>query len=110
MQTIDYSPQEGWDTGKSFVITAMPAFAADKWARRILQALVRAGVMPNTRAVEAMGLVNLANTNLSLLAYLDEKTCDEALGALQSCCKIRRDPFNPSVPPMPIWKWTSRPP
>lgn len=91
VKSIEFSPATGEDAGKIFVITRMSAFQADKWARRIVKALIQAGArLPESTMDE--GLLGLSGMAVNLFGQLDNAACDEAFDALLACCAIKRGP------------------
>lgn len=91
--TID---QDGDDKGKVFVIQRMSAFDADRWGRRVLNALVQNNArIPDID--EGSGLAGVAQFGIKLMAYIDPDRSDELLGHLIKCVMVRPDPQNPIV-------------
>lgn len=101
MKTIEWSPSEGADVGKCFVITRMDAFTADRWAMRLIRGLARAGVEVPDSALTG-GIAGLAGVGMALFGHLDDKSCDEALSGLIGCVKIKRGPTPHAVMPQPL--------
>ena len=74
----------GRDCGKSFLITEMPVFKAEKWAARAILALAKSGVgIPD--GVEGMaGLASFGLNSITSLAWEDvEPLLDEMLTCVQ---------------------------
>lgn len=91
MKSIEWVPSSGSDAGKIFVITRMSAFAADKWACRVMRALTRAG----SRVPESVlkeGMVALTGTAINIFSQMTDQDCEEAFEGLMACCKIKRGP------------------
>lgn len=101
MKTIEWSPDEGADAGKCFVITRMDAFTADRWAMRLIRGLSRAGLEVPDSALKG-GIAGLAGVGMALFGHLDDRSCDEALSALIGCVKIRRGPNPHAVMPQSL--------
>lgn len=97
MQSMEWSPTSGEDAGKKFVITRMSAFAADKWARHTVKALIRAGAQIPDTAMEA-GILGMAGVAMQMFGHMDDTACDTAFQALQDCVKISRA----DLPPLPL--------
>lgn len=101
MKSIEWSPAEGKDAGKCFVITRMSAFTADKWARNVVRALGRAGARTPREALQS-GIAGLSGQSMALFSHMSDEDCDMAFSGLLDCVKIRRDPSNPSIEPAPL--------
>ncbi|MCX5617018.1 hypothetical protein NQF87_08560 [Bombella sp. TMW 2.2559] len=101
MKSIEWSPAEGPDAGKQFIITRMSAFTADRWARNVVRALGRSGARTPREALDS-GIAGLSGQSMALFSHLSDEECDMAFQGLMDCVKIRRDPGNPSVEPAPI--------
>lgn len=102
MKTIEWRPEEGPDSqNKLFVISRMDAFTADKWAMKLIRGLARAGVEVPDSAMTG-GIAGLAGVGMALFGHLDEKTCDDVLGTLMGCVKIKRGPEPHTVMPQPL--------
>lgn len=97
MNEIEYIPKEGADKGKIFIISRMPAFAADQWARRIIMSLRK-----KREDISCHGMLSLAETAPSLLGELELDVCDDVLCELRSYIKIKRDRDNVNIAPMKI--------
>ena len=97
MKSIEWSPATGEDAGRIFVITRMSAFAADKWARHLVKALIQSGAKLPESVLEA-GVMGLAGMAMSLFGYLDDDACDKAFQALIDCVQIKRRPELPAGP------------
>ena len=97
MKSIEWSPATGEDAGRIFVITRMSAFAADKWARHLVKALIQSGAKLPESVLEA-GVMGLAGMAMSLFGYLDDDACDKAFQALIDCVQIKRQPHLPASP------------
>lgn len=101
MKTIDWSPTEGADKGKRFIITRMSAFAGDRWGRNVVRALARSGSRTPQEALE-VGIAGLAGQSMAVFGNLTDEECDYAFQGLQDCVQIDRDPSNPGVKPAPL--------
>lgn len=89
MKSIEWVPTSGGDAGKVFVITRMSAFAADKWACRVMRALTRAGAkVPDS--VLANGMLGMTGAAVNIFAEMTDADCEEAFDGLMKCCKIKR--------------------
>ncbi len=98
MKTIEWTPKDGEDAGKCFVISRMPAFTADRWARHVVRALARAGAHTPREALQS-GIVGLSGQSMALFGHMSDEDCEKAFSGLLDCVKIRRDPSNPSIEP-----------
>jgi len=102
MKSIEWSPVSGEDAGKRFVITRMPAFAADKWARHTVKALIKSGAKIPDTAMEA-GILGLSGVAMQMFGFMDDEDCDKAFQAMLDCVKIQRAAPNGGVlPPSPL--------
>lgn len=97
MKSITWSPEEGEDAGKCFVITRMSAFFADKWARNVVRALGRAGARTPREALES-GIAGLSGQSMALFSHLSDEECDMAFQGLLDCVKIQRAPKTDPAP------------
>lgn len=87
---------EGRDKGKIFALTEMPAYQAEKWAFRALQAAVKAGVdIPDNIARQGMAAV--AAIGIQALAGMNFGDAEPLLDEMFQCIKIIRDPRHPEV-------------
>lgn len=94
MKTVEYTHSlPGEDQGKVFVLTRMDAFAADSWARHVLQAAIRGGARVGADMAEA----GLAAFGLEIFGFMEEADLDTALARLMQCVKMRPDPHRPEV-------------
>ncbi|GBQ90919.1 phage tail assembly chaperone [Gluconobacter albidus] len=89
MKSIEWTPASGADLGKRFTITRMPAFAADKWARHTIKALIKAGAKIPDTAMEA-GIVGMGGVAMQMFGFMDNDDCDAAFQALLDCVQIQR--------------------
>ena len=101
MKSIEWSPTEGPDAGKCFVITRMSAFTADRWARNVVRSLARAGAVTPREALQS-GIAGLSGQSMALFGHMSDEDCDAAFQGLLDCVTIRRDPGNPAVEPAPL--------
>ncbi|QDH14123.1 hypothetical protein E3E12_07925 [Formicincola oecophyllae] len=101
MQETEFSPSEGSDAGKLFVIRPFRAFAGDRWARKVIRALADAGTKLPESALN-LGMAGLAGLGMGLFGKMEEQAVEEAFEGLLSCCLIKRDPSNPALPPAPL--------
>lgn len=102
MKTIEWSPASGEDAGKRFVITRMPAFAADKWARHTVKALIKSGAKIPDTAIDA-GILGLSGVAMQMFGFMDDEDCDKAFQAMLDCVKIQRAaPNGAALPPSPL--------
>ncbi|MBF0865120.1 MAG: phage tail assembly chaperone [Gluconobacter potus] len=97
MKSIEWSPASGEDAGKKFVITRMPAFAADKWARHLSKAVIQStnkmsDAMLDQAVRKAMeeGILGIASMSMTIFANVDDEACDKAFDQLLQCVKIKR--------------------
>jgi hypothetical protein len=87
---------EGRDTGKTFLITEMPASQAERWAERLLFALGRSGAdIPAD--VLGSGFAGVAAIGLRAFAGLPWDLAEPLLQEMFTCVAIRPDPARPQV-------------
>lgn len=101
MKQTEWSPQEGSDAGKCFVISRMSAFTADRWARHVVRALARAGANTPREALQS-GIAGLSGQSMALFGHMSDEDCDRAFTGLLDCVTIRRDPTNRAIDPAPL--------
>lgn len=101
MKSIEWTPKEGTDAGKCFVISRMSAFTADRWARNVVRALGRAGARTPREALQS-GIAGLSGQSMALFAHMSDEDCEHAFSGLLDCVKIRRDPKKPDVEAAPL--------
>lgn len=92
--------EPGRDLGKVFLLTEMPAAAAEKWALRMFVALKGSGDS-NTIAesIVRLGMVGVAlqGLNVFLRADIDPKVLEPLLDEMLTCVKIIRSPAHPEA-------------
>ncbi|WP_367159920.1 phage tail assembly chaperone [Kozakia baliensis] len=93
IKEVEVKIDKGDDRGKVFVVSSMPAFKADKWARHLVKALTRAGTQMPDDALKA-GIAGLAGVAQTIFGYLDDDDADKAFDTLLECVQIRTDPQN----------------
>lgn len=91
MKSIEWTPADGEDMGKVFIITRMSAFAADKWACHVVRSLVRAGAKVPDSALEG-GMISLTGSAVQIFGEMSDDDCDKAFEGLMACCQIKRSP------------------
>lgn len=101
MKQTEWSPQEGSDAGKCFVISRMSAFTADRWARHVVRALARAGANTPREALHS-GIAGFSGQSMALFGHMSDEDCDRAFTGLLDCVTIRRDPTNRAIDPVPL--------
>lgn len=101
VKSIEWTPKDGLDAGKCFVISRMSAFTADHWARHVVRALARAGANTPREALQS-GIVGLSGQSMALFGHMSDEDCDKAFSGLLDCVKIRRDPHNQAIDPAPL--------
>jgi hypothetical protein len=92
---------DGRDKGHTFRITEMPARAAEKWAARLLLALVRNGAV--TEDVVSSGMAGLAamaaRSIVRGFGLIDfDREIEPLLDEMLSCVTFVPDPRNPALP------------
>ena len=96
-KTQDYViTRDGRDKGKTFVLNEMPAVKGDKWAKRLLMGMVRAGVdLPED--IYETGMAGVAAAGFKALLTIPWEIAEPLLDELMTCVTIKPDPRNPSV-------------
>lgn len=92
--------EEGRDKGKVFVLTEMPATAAEAWATQALYLLTQAGVVVDAEAQAAGGMAALAATGSGVESIAQIRALqDPSLDAWWDCVRYLHAP---NLPPQPI--------
>lgn len=82
---------EGRDKGKMFEITEMPARAAERWANRVLFALMNGGVeVPEN--LQSMGLSALIAVGISALGKIPFEKAEPLFEEMLQCLDYIPDP------------------
>ncbi|MFY1028179.1 hypothetical protein ACE4RU_10840 [Actinobacillus seminis] len=85
LKTKTITIDKGRDAGITFKITEMPIAKADKWATRVLLALMSGGVqVPNA----SEGMLGIARIALSALKEIPEEKALPLLDELMDCVEI----------------------
>ncbi|QIA76178.1 hypothetical protein [Rodentibacter caecimuris] len=85
LKTKEITIEEGRDAGVRFIITEMPVVKADKWATKVLIALMNAGVeVPDVK----MGMLGITTMLLSSLQNVDAEKAIPLLDELLDCVQI----------------------
>jgi hypothetical protein len=87
---------DGRDAGKAFIITEMPARAAEKWAIRALLAMGKNGVEIPEGAFDA-GMASMAKIGLGMVCKLPYDEAESLLDEMLSCVTIMPDPSKPNI-------------
>lgn len=91
--TIDAA---GRDKGKTFVLTEMDSDAAERWALRLLFALMNSGVeLPD--GIEFAGMSGVAAVGIKALGKLPYEAAEPLLDEMFACVEIAPDTRNPKV-------------
>ena len=70
------------DKGKRFLLTEMPAYQAERWARKVISTLARRGVQVPVGA-ELAGMAALPSLSpLTMMSWIDD---DALIGEVMSC-------------------------
>jgi hypothetical protein len=89
---------EGRDKNKTFLLTEMDAFRAEKWGARALNGLARANVeIPDT--VAGAGIVGVFVMGLKMLFAMDFSVAEPLLDEMMGCVQYVHAP---GIPPRPI--------
>ncbi len=90
--TID---AKGRDTGKVFVLTEMDSDRAERWALRLLFALMNAGVdVPED--IMTSGMAGVATLGIKALGKLPFEAAEPLLLEMFECISISPDPSKPN--------------
>ncbi|OOF43032.1 hypothetical protein BKK51_12170 [Rodentibacter trehalosifermentans] len=85
LKTKEITIEKGRDAGVRFIITEMPVVKADKWATKVLIALMNAGVeVPDVK----MGMLGITTMLLSSLQNVDAEKAIPLLDELLDCVQI----------------------
>ncbi|WP_244183701.1 MULTISPECIES: hypothetical protein [Acetobacter] len=89
-------PHDGEDKDKTFVITRMNAFEADKWGRHVIQAAIGSGAsIPGV--ADGAGLAGVAAAGINIFGAMSPERTDELLDVLMDCVVYVPDPARPEV-------------
>jgi hypothetical protein len=101
-KVVDWAAGSGRDAGKVFRITEMPAFRAEKWAIKALQALMSTGVeLPDD--INDAPAANLVRTGLKALAAAPFDVVEPLLDEMLTCIKLIPDPARANVERAVMW-------
>ncbi|OOF84635.1 hypothetical protein BKG93_06635 [Rodentibacter ratti] len=85
LKTKEITIEKGRDAGVRLIITEMPVVKADKWATKVLIALMNAGVeVPDVK----MGMLGITTMLLSSLQNVDAEKAIPLLDELLDCVQI----------------------
>jgi hypothetical protein len=90
------------DAGKTFLITEMSADRAERWAIRMVLAVVNAGVKVPEGSLQAgmSGIAAILATGVRSLAGLKFEAISELLDEMLTCVQYQPAP---NLPPQPLW-------
>lgn len=98
-QTRVFTADCGRDAGKQFLLTELPADAAEWWAIRVLRGLAAAGVeLPQDW--EKAALAQVAALGFVALAALPESLLKAVLDEMFTCIQYKAP--NPKIPPQAL--------
>lgn len=87
---------ENRDSGKTFLLTEMPASQAERWATRAMLSMGRAGIeMPAD--LENTGMAGIATVGIRALVTMDFTDAEALLDEMMDCIQIVPDPAKPQV-------------
>lgn len=98
--TIPDVPTGNRDAGKTFLITEMPAMAAERWGTRALLALSRSDYQVPDLDPDA-GFAELVRIGIELLCRVEYAEVEPLLNEMLQCVQFVPDPRNPDIPPHP---------
>lgn len=82
---------EGRDKGKTYLITEMDAFQAEKWAARALLAVARSGVeLPEESTTANMAV--LAIIGIKALSFVSFVDAEPLMNEMMQCVQVVPDP------------------
>ena len=91
--TID---AKGRDNGKIFVLTEMSADKAERWATRLLFALINNGAeFPDN--IQEMGMAGIAAIGIKSLGKLPYEQAEPLLDEMFECVRIQPNPKDPNL-------------
>lgn len=80
--------KDGRDHGKTFVLTEMSAFAAERWATKAFFALANAGIeIPD--GVTSAGMSGMASMGLEALGKIKYEDAEPLLAEMLECVQIK---------------------
>jgi hypothetical protein len=89
------------DNGKIFRLTEMSAFAGEKWAARMILALMKSGVdLPE--GFEKMGMAGLASISMRAFGGIAPEVLLPLMDEMLSCVKCIPDPRHPDESARPL--------
>ena len=96
-KTLTYAvATPGRDQNKTFLLTEMSAFAAERWAMRAFLALARSGVdIPEE--IETAGMAGLALVGVRAFAGVAYDDLAPLLDEMMTCVQMVPDPARPQV-------------
>lgn len=92
----------GRDKDKTYLLTEWPAAVGEKWAVRVLRALVRANVDLPSGLTEEGGWAALALVSVKALAGMEWDEGEALLDEMMTCVKIIRDAAHPDETTFPL--------
>lgn len=88
--------EDGRDKGKTYVLTEMSAVKAEKWAARLYQAMVRAGVdVPDT--VSKAGVVGIILVGVNSVGMMPWAEAEVLLDEMLACVTVAPMPNSPEI-------------
>jgi len=97
-QKIEYTvtDEKSRDNGKTFIITEMSAYAAEKWALKAFFAMANAGIeIPDD--YQSLGMEGLVAMGLNALGHMRFEEAEPLLDEMMLCVRIMPDRNKPSV-------------
>ncbi|KPA87287.1 hypothetical protein PF66_06197 [Pseudomonas asplenii] len=91
-KVLQYTVQnEGRDFGKVFKITEMPSSQAEKWAARVILAMIKGGIeLPE--GFESAGFAGIAQMGLGALGKLPFETAELLMNEMMACVQVCPNP------------------
>jgi len=82
------------DNGKVFILTEMPSEQGERWANRVIFAVMNAGVdVPE--GVQSMGMAGVAAIGIKALGKVPFEIAEPLLDEMFGCVQYQHDPHNP---------------
>lgn len=87
-KTAEFTATQGRDKGKTYVLTEMSSYAAERWAIRAFMALAKSGVdVPED--VQELGMAGIARLGLKALGGANFEDAEPLLEEMFQCVKFK---------------------
>jgi hypothetical protein len=91
--------KEGRDLGKTYLLTEMDTFKAEKWAARLILALIKSGIeLPEGSADQGMaGLMSVVPSILKGVGGISWEVLEPLLDEMMNCVEVIPDSNKPAI-------------